>query len=44
MLRFAIRRARERGYVARGDVVVATHGVGQQTRSTSMLRVLTVDE
>jgi pyruvate kinase len=44
MLRFAIRRARQLGYVARGDVVVATHGVGQQTRSTNMIQVMTVDD
>jgi pyruvate kinase len=44
MLRFAIRRARQLGYVARGDVVVATHGVDQQTRSTNMIQVMTVDD
>jgi pyruvate kinase len=44
MLRFAIRRARQLGYVARGDVVVATHGVDRQTHSTNMIQVLTVDD
>ncbi len=44
MLRFAVRRARQLGYVARGDIIVATHGVDQQTRSTNMIQVMTVED
>jgi len=44
MLRFGIDRARALGYVAPGDVIVVTHGVEREARSTSMLRVLILPE
>jgi len=43
MLRFAIRRGSELGYVQRGDIIVATHGVDRESGSTSMIKVMTVD-
>ena len=44
MLQFAIPRGKEVGYVEAGDVVVVTQGVNQESGSTSLIRVLTVDE
>ena len=44
MLRFAIRRGTELGYVEPGDIVVATHGVDRESGSTSMIQVLNVEE
>ena len=41
--RFAVRRSREAGYVEPGDVVVVTAGISQETGSTNMIRILTVD-
>jgi pyruvate kinase len=43
MLRFAMRRGRELGYLEDGDVVVATHGVDRESGSTSMIKVLKVE-
>ena len=40
---FAIKRAREMGYVEAGDVVIVTAGLSKQSGSTDMIRVLTVD-
>ena len=40
---FAIKRAREMGYVEPGDVVIVTAGLSKQSGSTDMIRVLTVD-
>jgi pyruvate kinase len=42
MLKYAIRRGKELGYIEVGDVVVATHGVDRESRTTSMIRVLDV--
>jgi len=44
MMRFAIRRGRELGYLESGDVVVATHGVDRESGSTSMIKVLKVED
>ena len=44
MLRFAIRRGTELGYVEPGDIIVATHGVDRESGSTSMIRVLHVPD
>ena len=40
---FAIRRARELGWVHAGDIVVATSGQSQQAGSTNLIRVVVVD-
>jgi pyruvate kinase len=40
---FAVRRAREIGWVRKGDIVVATSGQGQQAGSTNLIRVVEVD-
>ncbi len=40
---FAIRRARELGWVHTGDIVVATSGQTQQAGSTNLIRVVVVD-
>jgi pyruvate kinase len=40
---FGIKRARNIGYVAAGDVVIVTAGLSKQSGSTDMIRVLTVD-
>jgi pyruvate kinase len=40
---FAIRRAKELGYVRAGEVVVVTAGRSQQAGSTDMIRVVTVE-
>jgi pyruvate kinase len=42
MLRFAIRRGTELGYVEPGDVILITHGVDHESGSTSLIKVLTV--
>jgi pyruvate kinase len=42
MIAFAVRRARELGYVATGDVVVVTAGRARQSGSTDSIRVVTV--
>jgi len=44
MIRFAIRRGRDLGYIRPGDVVVATAGVDQEQGSTNAIRVVTVDD
>jgi pyruvate kinase len=44
MLRFAVRRGKELGFFQSGDIIVATHGVDRAAGSTSMIKVLTVDE
>jgi pyruvate kinase len=44
MLRFAMRRGTELGYVEAGDIIVATHGVDRESGSTSMIRVLHVPD
>jgi pyruvate kinase len=41
---FAVERARQLGIAVPGDVVVATSGVGSQTGSTNMIRVVTVTD
>jgi pyruvate kinase len=43
MIEFALERARELGYVRRGDVVVVTAGLHRRTGSTNVIRVVTVD-
>jgi len=43
MVRFAVRRGRELGYIRAGDVVVATAGIDQVHGSTNTIRVITVD-
>jgi pyruvate kinase len=43
MLKFAVHRGTELGYVEPGDVVVATHGVDRESGSTSMIQVLNVE-
>jgi pyruvate kinase len=43
MLRFAIRRGTELGYVEPGDVILVTHGVDHESGSTSLIKVLTVE-
>lgn len=40
---FAVRRAREIGWVRKRDIVVATSGQGQQAGSTNLIRVVEVD-
>lgn len=40
---FAIRRAREMGWVHEGDIIVATSGQTQQAGSTNLIRVVVVD-
>ncbi|MEE2672146.1 MAG: pyruvate kinase [Myxococcota bacterium] len=40
---YAIKRAKEMGYVEPGDVVIVTAGLSKQSGSTDMIRVLTVD-
>jgi pyruvate kinase len=42
-VQFAVRRAREIGWVRKGDIVVATSGQGQQAGSTNLIRVVEVD-
>jgi pyruvate kinase len=42
MIEFALRRARDLGYVQHGDVVVVTAGTGGETGSTDTIRVVTV--
>ena len=44
MLRFAIRRGCERGYLEPGDIVLATHGVDHESGSTSLIKVMTVED
>ena len=44
MLRFAMRRGKELGFFQAGDIIVATHGVDRAAGSTSMIKVMTVDE
>lgn len=44
MLRFAARRGTELGYVEPGDIIIATHGVGRESGSTSMVCVLNVPD
>ncbi len=41
MIEFALRRARDLGYVQSGDVVVVTAGIGGETGSTDAIRVVT---
>jgi pyruvate kinase len=41
---FAIRRGCEAGFLQRGDVVVATAGISQESGSTNMITIVTVDE
>jgi pyruvate kinase len=40
---FAIRGAKERGWVQAKDIVVATSGQTQQAGSTNLIRVVVVD-
>ena len=42
-VQFAVRRAKEIGWVRNGDIVVATSGQGQQAGSTNLIRVVVVD-
>ena len=42
-VQFAIRRAKEIGWVRNGDIVVATSGQTQQAGSTNLIRVVVVD-
>jgi pyruvate kinase len=42
-VQFAIRKARELGWVRGGDIVVATSGQTQQAGSTNLIRVVVVD-
>jgi pyruvate kinase len=44
MIEFAVRRARELGYVRSGDVAVVTAGTGGMTGSTDTIRVVTVGD
>jgi len=44
MVRFAIRRGCDLGYIRPGDVVVVTAGVGQKQGSTNAIRVVTIDD
>ena len=44
MIQFAMKRARELGYVRSGDVAVVTAGTGGMTGSTDTIRVVTVDD
>lgn len=44
MLKFATEHGRQHGYVESGDIIVATHGVDRESGSTSMIRVLYVDD
>ena len=44
MIRFAVRRGRDLGYIRQGDVVVATAGVDQTQGSTNSIRVITVGD
>ena len=41
---FALGYGRDAGFLQRGDVVVATAGISQETGSTNLIRVLTVDD
>ena len=43
-VRFGIERARDLGYVQRGDVVVVTAGIDRTTGSTNMIRVVSVGD
>jgi pyruvate kinase len=43
MVRVAIERGTELGYVEPGDVVVVTHGNAHQPGSTSVIKVVTID-
>ena len=43
LLDVGLRFGRERGYLERGDVVVATAGLTRQTGSTNLIRVVTVE-
>lgn len=43
MLQFAIRRGIEQGYFEAGDIVVVTQGASQESGSTSLIRVVTVE-
>jgi pyruvate kinase len=42
-VQFAVRRAKEIGWVRNGDIVVATSGQTQQAGSTNLIRVVVVD-
>lgn len=42
-VQFAVRRAKEIGWVRSGDIVVATSGQTQQAGSTNLIRVVVVD-
>jgi pyruvate kinase len=42
-VQFAVRRAKELGWVGGGDIVVATSGQTQQAGSTNLIRVVVVD-
>ena len=42
MIDFAVRRARELGIVAPGDVCVVTAGRSRETGSTNLIRVVSV--
>jgi len=44
MIAHGIRRGRELGCIARGDVVVATAGVNRRSGSTNLIRVVTAEE
>jgi pyruvate kinase len=43
MVEAGVRSGRERGFLERGDVVVATVGLARQSGSTNMIRVVTVE-
>jgi pyruvate kinase len=43
-LNFAVKRARERGYLKAGDIVVSTSGHHQQAGGTDLIRVVTLEE
>ena len=44
MIRFAVNRGRDLGYIRPGDVVVATAGIDQEPGSTNAIRVITVED
>ncbi len=43
LIQVGLRRGREMGYLAAGDVVVVTAGISRESGSTNMIRVLTVE-
>ena len=43
-LNFAVKRARESGYLKAGDIVVSTSGHHQQAGGTDLIRVVTLEE